>query len=288
MMRLMHWLTPAERIASDTWYRLKYAESLAVRMGEETLTDMLLLDLKSNEAIYGIHVFQTSKQDEAIYGTDYEILVRVDRTRAWRYAIQAKKLFPNGYRGIKKKTGNPKRLQLDVLEDHARRVNAIPCYILYNYVDSSPCSACCSTSRYWHCNLTCDEPQFGCTLVPSWIVRRATRNRPAGRGFDFLHKYPGALPWRCLFDCPYVHCGRAPGELHESFRQEAPTYDWVPTEPVAEAWPEHLLNEERDSDADFIERYFEWQERDFEFRPRRLLLFDPELYARSDLEARGG
>ena len=37
-------MTPAEKIAADTWERLKLSRDLRVRLGEETLTDLLALD----------------------------------------------------------------------------------------------------------------------------------------------------------------------------------------------------------------------------------------------------
>ena len=37
-------MTPSEKIAADTWERLKLSRDLKVRLGEETLTDLLALD----------------------------------------------------------------------------------------------------------------------------------------------------------------------------------------------------------------------------------------------------
>ena len=38
-------MTPAAKIASDTWRRLARARHLGARLGEETLTDLLVLDM---------------------------------------------------------------------------------------------------------------------------------------------------------------------------------------------------------------------------------------------------
>lgn len=286
-------MTPAERISSDTWNRLMQARALDVRLGEETLTDLLLLDLKPHESTYRIHVFQSTKQYEALYGTDLEILVRDRHGRTYRYAIQAKKIDygkssqPKGpstatrplavpsipwgrYRQIDKR-------QLDRLELHARRVGAIPCYLLYNYASPSPCSS--STGRYWHCcdcsycGTGCDDSQFGCTLAPSWVIRNAINPPRGNRNFDYVHQHHVVLPWRCLFDClftplpPYLlGIADLPSE-----------YAWV-TNPTHHTWPAYLLRKHKESENEFIQDYCNWEERPEEqHRPRRLLLIDRQL-----------
>ena len=171
-------LTPAERISYNTWHLMKGARRLDVRLGEETLTDLLMLNLKAHERPYGIRVYQTPKHIEANQGTDLEVVVRSGRVAdAWKYAIQAKKLYPNGYRGVRRKVGSSQRFQIDVLEDYARTTQAVPCYLLYNYVASLLCSTVPNHISYWQCGLSCSEAQFGCTLVPSRIVSNAIYRR---------------------------------------------------------------------------------------------------------------
>lgn len=314
-------MTPAEKISNDTWNWLKHSRLLDTRLGEETLTDLLLLNLKAAEGKYGIRVFQTTKRAEAIYGTDFEILIRARGNSAWHYVIQAKKLYNGKYKyfstrssarpvpsGSGQAAGQSYRpLQLDLLESRAQQVNGIPYYLLYNFVDPSPCP----TSHYWHCCLQgCDESQFGCTLAPSWIARKAIHNRR--QDFDFVHKQPGAIPWRCLFDCPFTQSWGVPLTFcasleenrtlrtissdrrtdqsdpnNESTTGATYSYDWIPREPKAGAWPEQLPDEHGDETA-FIQRYFESQDRQPESRPKRLLLIDPELYPRSEPDVDSG
>jgi hypothetical protein len=61
----MLWPTPAERISEDTWNRLKQAQELEVRLGEETLTDILSLDFARLAGTHEIKLFQTPKPEEA-------------------------------------------------------------------------------------------------------------------------------------------------------------------------------------------------------------------------------
>lgn len=196
--------TPAERISEDTWNRLKQAQEFEVRLGEETLTDILALDFARLVGPNEIRLFQTPKSKEAKQGTDLEVILNAGSGTAIRYAIQAKKLYPGkGYVHINAKAGKSGRYQIDLLEGHARSVGAIPFYLLYNYFDHP------NTDECWSCCQSCvDESQLGCTLVPSWHVRNAIRWR-GHRTFDFLHSDPESLPLRCRFRCPK----RSPWEI---------------------------------------------------------------------------
>lgn len=235
--------TPAERISEDTWNRLKQAQEFEVRLGEETLTDILTLDFARLAGPQEIRLFQTPKPKEATQGTDLEVFLNTGRGTAIRYAIQAKKLYPGkGYIHINAKAGKSGRYQIDLLEGHAKSVGAIPFYLLYNYIDNANTSECWSC-----CQSSVDESQLGCTLVPSWHVRKAIRRR-GRRTFDFLHSDPESLPLRCRLKCP----NRSPWEIRrESLLHGLPLladldasfpepYSWVSFEPRERGWPEWL------------------------------------------------
>lgn len=209
-------MTPAERISSDTWNRLQQSLTLYVRLGEETLTDLLLLDLKA-QSIYRVYVFQSPKWHEALFGTDLEIFVREQDGSTYLYAIQAKKIdhrksnhpgwpsiatrpsaassTPSGRYTQLGKTNSSGTLQLDLLESYAKKVGAVPCYLLYNFASPSPCSS--STQRYWNCcdcsccRSGCEDSQFGCTLAPSWVIRKAINPPRGNRNFHYIHKHQG-------------------------------------------------------------------------------------------------
>lgn len=189
----------AERIAEGTWNRLREAQQLRkdqlyVRLGEETLTDLLVLDFLVS-APNNIKFVQTTKPQEAVQGTDLVVCVRRSANRADVYAVQAKRLGVTGrYDSLKHRSGN--RYQINVLEDYARRSKAIPLYLLFNHVDDKNLK-----SEYWRCCQQSDKKQFGCTLVPSWRIRDAI-SKHGCRTFDYIHSDRAALPWRCAFDCP--------------------------------------------------------------------------------------
>ena len=117
---------PAEQIAKDTWGRLKQSRELRTRLGEETLTDLLVLDfvrLMDRRA----RLFQSTKIQESKRGTDLEIRIHAGGNRAIAFALQAKKLHRDeSYRGLKTTVKSSKFLQLEVLKDYAEKVARCP------------------------------------------------------------------------------------------------------------------------------------------------------------------
>ena len=271
-------MTPAQQIADDTWHRLRGGQDLAVRLGEETLTDLLILDLKRRMDAQNIWVHQTTRPQEASSGTDLLMVVRDVRTTGARlYALQAKKLYPNHQYAALRKVNDA---QLDALEKFARLNKALPYYLFYNFVTDPEFVA--HPSDYWHCRKKYDQSQLGCTLVPSWIVRKATgaprQSRP--RSFVYMHKPRQALPWRCLFDCPHWEHGLRDAWTDATQKQglasENSRYDQLTLDPVPEAWPTGLTGENEADLALITARFVEDREIGFELE-RRVLPDAPSL-----------
>lgn len=176
---------------------LEQAQWLDVRLGEETLTDLLALEwARSDEDYY--RLFQTTKVCEATRGTDLEVRVRIGQSDATVVAIQAKKLncLTERYDSLNASVGKTANRQIDVLEDYARQIQAIPLYLLYNHAQARDAAA------YWHCGRDVDERQLGCTLTPSSTIRDVLSSPRGRRNFRWIHSRPCAIPWRCLFECP--------------------------------------------------------------------------------------
>ena len=258
---MMH---PAEQIAKDTWGRLKQSRELRTRLGEETLTDLLALDftrsMKGNARL-----FQRTKAQESVEGIDLVIVIYAGASRAYWFAVQAKKLYPSSrYEHLNARVKSSCAFQIDVLEEFSRSVGAIPLYLLYNHADRK------KIPPFWHCCQFLDERQMGCTLVPSWVIREAISKR-GHRNFNSIHSSCAALPWRCLFNCPEGRshrmlpaARRSLSRIRKSLREswahtrterpldDARIYDWVRFEPVDGGWPESLWsrNSTTFSDAD--------------------------------------
>ena len=188
-------MTPAERIASDTWRRLGQADLLGARLGEETLTDLLVLDMLPHRRMNAFCIYHPTKQQESLSGADLLICIRYADGSGRRLALQAKKLYPNGRYSALAYRNSSRTCQIDVLDRFARRWGAVPAYLLYNHVDPLP-----SYTPYWRCCRIHDAEQLGCTLVPTWCIRLAIRSR-GGRTFPAIHAHAPNRPWRCVFDC---------------------------------------------------------------------------------------
>ena len=190
----------------DIWERLRTLKFLpparSVRFGEETITDLLMLDL-NRSGVRRARFVQTPKHREAKKGTDFECWLGSDAAGWIRLAIQAKKLDVKSdrYNSLNHKvkaSRGKKKSQLDILDNYANSNGAVPLYCLYNYSDVvDPC-------KHWHC---CQRPfrieELGCTLTPPSVIKRSIRQW-GKRNFDFIHEFQCTLPWRCLASCPNI------------------------------------------------------------------------------------
>ena len=85
-----------ETLAKATWERIFFGEVLDCSQGEETITDINLLDIKraaTSGGYTGMHILKTNKADEAKFGIDWEWWIGSHLGGWWRYAVQAKKLL---------------------------------------------------------------------------------------------------------------------------------------------------------------------------------------------------
>lgn len=104
---------------------------------EESLTDWILYDI-SQQCDY-VHYQAFSRHEEAQNGSDWEwwILTTDKRKRdgfnAYRFLVQAKKLFPDGRDNYSLISyANKYGTQVDLLIDSAQRRNALPMYMFYS------------------------------------------------------------------------------------------------------------------------------------------------------------
>jgi hypothetical protein len=188
-----------ESLARSTWERLRDARTLGIRFGEETITDLLLLELKRLGSGQ-IRIIQTPRSIEKTSGTDWEWWVRAPGNTGWyRFAIQAKRLDPrsNRYERLRHRVGPV--LQLDLLKQYARKNRAIPLYCFFNHVDNFDDA---KLKQVWRC---CEEKrelqQLACTVVPLPVIEWVSAPR-VSKTFSAVHSHQGAVPWRCLLKCP--------------------------------------------------------------------------------------
>ena len=219
-----------EALARDTHERLAEARVLHVRFGEETLTDLLLLEIKRQKRV-GSQIVQTSPHKEKLSGTDWEWWIGSPRVGWVRYAVQAKKAdkTTGRYNSLTHKVNG--RPQIDLLERYARGADAIPIYCFYNYPFPDT-----STVHWQCCSTAFDVNQLACTVAPIDTVRDAINTRGC-KSFDWLHRKQGVVPWRCLAHCPRMRRGQrsngpSPGGLtsHPLGGEEVRIFSSLPPE----------------------------------------------------------
>ena len=163
-------------------------------MGEETLTDLLVLEMLAFERSNGFRIQQTKRHQEARWGADLLVAIRRASGRTRLLAVQAKKADQNGvYKALNYKLRDGSR-QIKNLEAFAGRYRAQALYLFYN--DGSRGNPVYT----WTCCKDDDVEQLGCTMVPSWRIHGAIEC-PGRRTFDAIHQDRGWRPWRCAFDC---------------------------------------------------------------------------------------
>ena len=215
--------------STGLWERLGYVrESMKsrgvlgpVRFGEETITDLLMMDLFVQGSTVALFE-QTSKPDEAMWGTDFELWLGSDQLGWFRFAIQAKKLDLRTDRYASLTQGNVNGPQIDLLKRYARRKRAAPLYCLYNHTDGA------DELDHWHC---CTPPanlkELGCTVTPLSNIATAIRER-GGKNFDSIHRNKNTLLWKCLVSCPkvwYLLQVKSGNEFQVPIIQETPLFD---------------------------------------------------------------
>jgi hypothetical protein len=198
-----------EKLASYTWQRILSSEKFNISQGEETITDLNLLEIAMSQSSE-VTVVKTAKYKEKDQGTDWEWWIGNNRIGYLRYAVQAKKIDKHfiHYKALGHKVDSEK--QIDILERYAQNNRAIPLYCFYNYSQNT------NLKPYWHCNLPPDNEQFGCTITPLKNVKQALQQR-GKRTFDFLHSFSSTKPWRCLVRCP---------SLRQVYKYGTPTDTW--------------------------------------------------------------
>ena len=157
-----------------------------VRFGEETVTD-LMMDLYVQGSTLA-HFQQTSKPDEAMWGTDFELWLGSESKGWFRFAIQAKKLDLRTDRYSSLTQGNSNGPQIELLKDYARLNRAAPLYCLYNHTDGA------DEFDHWHCcTQSANLKELGCTVTPLSNIGTAI-DEWGTKNFDSIHKNQNTLP----------------------------------------------------------------------------------------------
>jgi hypothetical protein len=174
-----------EFLAIRTWWYLEAAAHPELRIGEETLTDINLIDIQYRHPAEVV-TEKFSKQQEAQNGADWEWwLIFGGRTLGLR--LQAKKLYPDGeYPSL---SGTQPRRQLRALIAHALADGVWPLYCFYNHRDPADPSD-------WPLLGSSAIEQMGCGLAGAAPVKAVVVD--AWRSPTVHNLAPLQIPWRNL------------------------------------------------------------------------------------------
>ena len=153
-------MIPSAKISSDTWQRLALAHLLGVRLGEETLTDLLVLEMLHFQKSNALRIYHPTKREESWCGADLLVWIRRRNGLSRFLDIQAKKLYPNGHYKALNHHVSPGVRQIDLLDAFAHQYRAMPLYLLHNHFNSG------NPNSYWHCCKSFDIEQLACTPGP--------------------------------------------------------------------------------------------------------------------------
>lgn len=213
-----------ERLAEETWDRLVAAHGLSLSIGEETLTDINLLEMRRAK-LSELQVVKVSKLYESRFGLDWDWWVGSDQCGWFRYAVQAKKLDlrTGSYRSLRHvlNDGKMPKTQFERLLQFAKRANAIPIYVLYN-------GGNVPVPKVDGCEVK-DSKQFGCSVAMIEAIE-PSHQKNARKSFYSVHHRKGVFPWRCLVA---EHCNWA-----ETFKASSDRpHPLVPSPTVAASLP---------------------------------------------------
>jgi len=177
-------------LAACTWRDLWDAHALHFSLGEESLTDYNLLDLRRwNPNEIWVNKFAT--QAEHPIGADWEWWF--GGAQGWfGMRVQAKRLTIGNLTYAVANLG-----QADDLIDAANYSGLYPAFCFYNSLPSAEVPA-------WHCScIPRNNPLLGCTIADAYGVRRVLRRND--HRFRSMQNY--ASPWHCLVCCCHPDAG---------------------------------------------------------------------------------
>ena len=184
-----------ESLAASAWGWLGHARRLRLGFSEDTISDLTALEI-ARCASAEVGVGRVSKYKERFVGFDWMWIIGRPGGRHVIYVIQAKKMRidqSQGYSYGRVKYPSSPPFQMDILQDFAKHIGAVPLYCFYNNLHGM------IINPFWHCQRESENaPQLGCTLVPLKVVR-LVQDGLISNNFQSIHRRPEAIPWRCLF-----------------------------------------------------------------------------------------
>jgi hypothetical protein len=204
--------TTFRNLAFSTWNIIQRAKSVSANLGEETITDINLLNLKLNHPKEIITAF--NKKAEAKNGADWEWWL-TGKSRKWlgiRFQAKIINYVNDKYDSLHYQINTkstPRPYQSDVLIKSALCSRAIPLYCLYSYWDNP------SYKVLWKCgSFPMRIDSFGCSLVNAHEIVKMRKNNHLN---DLL---PHMIPWHCIICCKAYGGNDLPERAANTIREQ--------------------------------------------------------------------
>jgi len=194
-----------KHLAGKTWTMLEDSHRLNLSIGEETITELRLLELaKAHPSEVAIHSF--NRQAEAKTGADWEWFFEGHLWFGMR--VQAKRLdyATQRYKHLQYVSSgrvNPTR-QVDLLLAAAKKTNLYPAYCFYSAwnLTTSPFQMAQVPGVPFNCDSNPpSESLIGCSIASAYDIH-ALVNAKKDALIDVMKV---AYPWSCLVCCGGVH-----------------------------------------------------------------------------------
>lgn len=179
-----------KKIAIETWFRLSDTKKVGLSLGEETITDINLLEIRlANHP--EIQVVKFNKGQEGNNGADWEWWLTGKSNKWLGLRIQAKviNLKNDSYKQLHYKQQTDKLIE----SSEKNECKLLPLYCLYTM---------CDLSQYVE-KFTCNSyggmyETYGCSFVNAFVVKKLKKKDKC-----ISHLIQDMFPWHCIF-CPLV------------------------------------------------------------------------------------
>jgi hypothetical protein len=196
------------RLAARTWTDIQDGERTGIRIGEESITDRLLLDIARSMPLPSVVTKWNRFEEARLTGADFDWwFLEPDSGIGVALRIQAKRIdyFNQEFPGLK--AGNRLGPQREMLKDSSLRAERHPLYLFYlaSSSERTGATACGShasneTPAGWAGGA---NELYGCSLTGIGAVEEAVKR--GDLSLDFF--WPLLLPWSCLICCQHLPGG---------------------------------------------------------------------------------
>lgn len=178
------------QLSRKTWRDLRDSQRMNLSLGEESITDFTLLNLKKRHRTDVIIEKFTKPIEGRRTGADWEWWF-TDQRHWFGLRVQAKVIDAKTmmYNGLNKRTRGV--LQYDRLISSAQQRGCIPLYCFYNYMPTA-------TGLRWPCSYVPSQVDLvGCAITDAHVIKNLNPNRKTPISVLVADMWP----WSCLVCC---------------------------------------------------------------------------------------